>query len=100
MNQNGTRIKNARHRGRLAIRERGPARKMTEDQVVSAMYAYLMTSWDELPHAHKVALGFDSVVGGEREEVALRRLARIFMDYAELSCKRALAARRRRLSNA
>jgi hypothetical protein len=73
-------------------------RKMTQDQVVSAMYAYLITSWDELPDAQKVALGFDSSVGHEREEVALRRLARIFMDYAEVSCKRALAARRRRLS--
>ena len=71
---------------------------MREIMTVSAMYAFLITSWDELPDAQKVALGFDSSVGREREEVALRRLARIFMDYAEVSCKRALAAMCRRLS--
>ncbi|WP_243248161.1 hypothetical protein [Pseudomonas maioricensis] len=69
----------------------------TRQQVVSSMYAYLMTSWDELPDENKRALGFDFVVGSEGEEVALNHLARLFMDYADLSFRRALVARRRRL---
>ncbi|MCF5628274.1 hypothetical protein GIV53_02890 [Pseudomonas syringae] len=69
----------------------------TKLQVVSAMYAYLMTSWEELPEQSKRALGFDSVVGGEEEEAALNRLAGLFMEYADVSLRRALEARRRRL---
>lgn len=69
----------------------------TRQQVVSSMYAYLMTSWDDLPDENKRALGFDFVVGSEGEEVALNHLARLFMDYADLSFRRALVARRRRL---
>jgi hypothetical protein len=42
------------------------------------MYAYLMTSWDDLPDENKRALGFDFVVGSEGEEVALNHLARLF----------------------
>ncbi|MDU8359643.1 hypothetical protein [Pseudomonas syringae group sp. J309-1] len=70
---------------------------LTKLQVVSSMYAYLMTSWDDLPDENKRALGFDFVVGSEGEEVALNHLARLFMDYADLSFRRALVARRRRL---
>lgn len=70
---------------------------LTKLQVVSSMYAYLMTSWEELPDENKRALGFDFVVGSEGEEVALNHLARLFMDYADLSFRRALVARRRRL---
>ncbi|GFM77145.1 hypothetical protein PSCICO_24680 [Pseudomonas cichorii] len=70
---------------------------MTRQQVVSAMYAYLMNSWEELPEQNKRALGFDFVVGGEGEEEALNHLARLFMEYAEISFRRALSARRRRL---
>ncbi|KPX43408.1 Uncharacterized protein ALO68_04081 [Pseudomonas syringae pv. helianthi] len=70
---------------------------LTQRQVVSAMYAYLMTSWEELPEQNKRALGFDSVVGGEEEEAALNRLATLFMEYADVSLRRALVARRRRL---
>lgn len=66
-------------------------------QIVSAMYAYLMTSWEELPEQNKRALGFDSIVGGEEEEAALNRLATLFMEYADVSLRRALVARRRRL---
>ena len=66
-------------------------------QIVSSMYAYLMTSWEELPDENKRALGFDFVVGSEGEEQALNHLARLFMDYADLSFRRALVARRRRL---
>jgi hypothetical protein len=66
-------------------------------QIVSSMYAYLMTSWEELPDENKRALGFDFVVGSEGEEKALNHLARLFMDYADLSFRRALLARRRRL---
>ncbi|KPX17872.1 hypothetical protein ALQ08_01573 [Pseudomonas syringae pv. delphinii] len=69
----------------------------TKLQIVSAMYAYLMTSWEELPDQNKRALGFDSVVGGEEEEAALNRLAGLFMEYADVSLRRALDARRRRL---
>ena len=65
--------------------------------VVSAMYGYLMTSWDELPDQNKRALGFDFVVGSEGEEAALKRLAGIFMEYADVALRRALVARRRRL---
>ncbi|WP_240350515.1 hypothetical protein [Pseudomonas viridiflava] len=70
---------------------------LTRLQVVSAMYAYLMTSWEELPDQKKCALGFDFVVGSEGEEAALNHLARLFMEYADLSFRRALVARRRRL---
>lgn len=70
---------------------------MTQCQIVSAMYAYLMTSWEELPEQNKRALGFDSIVGGEEEEAALNRLATLFMEYADVSLRRALVARRRRL---
>lgn len=70
---------------------------LTKLQVVSAMYAYLMTSWEELPDKNKRALGFDFVVGSEGEEAALNHLARLFMEYADLSFRRALVARRRRL---
>lgn len=69
----------------------------TKLQVVSAMYAYLMTSWEELPIHNKQALGYDFVVGSEGEEAALNHLARLFIDYADLSFRRALVARRRRL---
>ncbi|MEE4181623.1 hypothetical protein [Pseudomonas viridiflava] len=61
------------------------------------MYAYLMTSWDELPDQNKRALGFDFIVGSEGEEAALKRLAGIFMEYADVALGRALVARRRRL---
>lgn len=70
---------------------------LTKLQVVSSMYAYLMTSWEELPDENKRALGFDFVEGSEGEEVALTHLAKLFMDYADLSFRRALMARRRRL---
>jgi hypothetical protein len=46
-------------------------------QIVSSMYAYLMTSWEELPDENKRALGFDFVVGSEGEEKALNHLARL-----------------------
>ncbi|WP_439849968.1 hypothetical protein ACTACG_16850 [Pseudomonas syringae] len=69
----------------------------TKLQIVSAMYAYLITSWEELPDQNKRALGFDSIVGGEEEEAALNRLAGLFMEYADVSLRRALEARRRRL---
>lgn len=61
------------------------------------MYAYLMASWQELPDQNKRALGFDFVVGSEGEEAALNHLARLFLEYADLTFKRALVARRRRL---
>ncbi len=70
---------------------------MTRQQVVSAMYAYLMNSWEELPEQNKRALGFDFVVGSEGEEEGLNHLAWLFMEYAEISFRRALVARRRRL---
>ncbi|WP_236249942.1 hypothetical protein [Pseudomonas cichorii] len=70
---------------------------MTRQQVVSAMYAYLMNSWEELPEQNKRALGFDFVVGSEGEEEGLNHLARLFMEYADISFRRALVARRRRL---
>ncbi|WP_260417307.1 hypothetical protein [Pseudomonas cichorii] len=69
----------------------------TQLQIVSSMYAYLMTSWEELPEENKRALGFDFVAGSEGEEKALNHLARLFLDYADLSFRRALVARRRRL---
>lgn len=69
----------------------------TEQQVVSAMYAYLLHSWDELPDDTKRTLGFDFVIGSEGEEAALNRLARSLLDFADLSFQRALMARRRRL---
>ncbi|MBX8540443.1 hypothetical protein K5D51_11360 [Pseudomonas cichorii] len=70
---------------------------MSKQKIVSAMYAYLMNSWEELPDQNKRALGFDFVVGSEGEEEGLNRLARLFMEYAEISFRRALVARRRRL---
>ncbi|MFJ4144762.1 hypothetical protein [Pseudomonas sp. NPDC089734] len=69
----------------------------TQLQIVSAMYAYLMTSWEALPDENKRALGFDFMVGSEGEEKALNHMARLFLDYADLSFRRALIARRRRL---
>lgn len=69
----------------------------TQLQVVSAMYDYLMKSWDELPDRNKQALGFDFVVGSEGEEAALNYMGRLFIEYAEISFRRALVARRRRL---
>ncbi|WP_231671311.1 hypothetical protein [Pseudomonas quasicaspiana] len=74
-----------------------PPENLTKLQVVTAMYAYLMTSWEELPDKNKRALGFDFVVGSKGEEAALNHLARLFMEYADLSFRRALVARRRRL---
>ncbi|WP_259645006.1 hypothetical protein [Pseudomonas cichorii] len=76
---------------------RSPKPSSTQLQIVSAMYAYLMTSWEELPDKNKHALGFDFVVGSEGEEKALSHMARLFLDYADLSFRRALIARRRRL---
>ncbi|WP_010211362.1 hypothetical protein, partial [Pseudomonas syringae group genomosp. 3] len=81
-------------RTRIAVEQSDSPTKL---QIVSAMYAYLMTSWEELPDQNKRALGFDSVVGGEEEEAALNRLAGLFMEYADVSLRRALDARRRRL---
>lgn len=69
----------------------------TKLQVVSAMYEYIIKSWDELPDRNKKALGFDLVVGSEGEEAALNYMARLFIEYAQLSFGRALVARRRRL---
>ncbi|MBI6854867.1 hypothetical protein YA0002_19105 [Pseudomonas cichorii] len=70
---------------------------MNKQKVVSAMYAYLMNSWEELPDQNKRALGFDFVVGSEGEEEGLNHMARLFMEYADISFRRALVARRRRL---
>jgi hypothetical protein len=61
------------------------------------MYEYIIKSWDELPDRNKKALGFDLVVGSEGEEAALNYMARLFIEYAQLSFGRALVARRRRL---
>lgn len=83
--------------GRRKLEERISRTPPTPLQIVSSMYAYLMTSWEELPDENKRALGFDFVVGSEGEEKALNHLARLFMDYADLSFRRALVARRRRL---
>ena len=85
--------------GCLQVQRNFPARanKPTQLQIVSSMYAYLMTSWEELPDENKRALGFDFVVGSEGEEKALNHLARLFTDYADLSFSRALMARRRPL---
>ena len=80
-------------RGNSPVRTSQP----TQLQIVSSMFAYLMTSWEELPDENKRALGFDFGVGSEGEEKALNHLARLFMDYADLSFRRALVARRRRL---
>ena len=80
-------------RGSSPVRTSQP----TQLQIVGSMYAYLMTSWEELPDENKRALGFDFVIGSEGEEKALNHLARLFMDYADLSFRRALVARRRRL---
>ncbi|MDU8359143.1 hypothetical protein [Pseudomonas syringae group sp. J309-1] len=74
-----------------------PPETLNKLQVVSAMYDYLMTSWEDLPDENKGALGFDFVVGSEAEEAALNYLARLFMEYADLSFRRALVARRRRV---
>jgi hypothetical protein len=70
---------------------------ITRQQVASAMYAHIMRNWEDLPEESKCALGFDCVPGGEGEERALRHMARLFIEYAEVSFSRALAARRRRL---
>lgn len=89
-----------RRNARLGCRrwmDQAPLSPLTGLQVVSSMYAYLMTRWEDLPDENKRALGFDFVVGSEREEVALNHLARLFMDYADVSFRRALLARRRRL---
>lgn len=71
---------------------------LTQHQVVSAMYAYLMKSWEELPDENKRALGFDPTIGSKSEEEGFNHLAQLFMDYADLSFQWALAARRRRLN--
>ncbi len=76
---------------------RPPHQSLSKQQIVSAMYAYLMNSWEELPEQNKRALGFDFVMGSEGEEEGLNHLARLFMEYAEISFRRALVARRRRL---
>jgi hypothetical protein len=96
--------KKCRNPKRSSSLNRSPLKKgssspesITKLQVVSAMYAYLMTSWEELPDQNKRALGFDFVIGSEGEEAALNHLARLFLEYADLTFKRALVARRRRL---
>lgn len=71
---------------------------LTQHQVVSAMYAYLMSSWEALPEKNKRALGFDTAVGSKGEEEGFNHLAKLFMDYADLSFQWSLAARRRRLN--
>ncbi|AHF69658.1 hypothetical protein PCH70_45050 [Pseudomonas cichorii JBC1] len=70
---------------------------LSEQKIVSALYAYLMNSWEELPDQNKRALGFDFVVGSEGEEEGLNHMARLFVECAEISFRRALVARRRRL---
>ncbi|MFS2157947.1 hypothetical protein ACCD10_11370 [Pseudomonas sp. Pseusp122] len=71
--------------------------QMNRHEVASAMYTHIMRSWEELPEDSKRALGFDCIPGSESEEQALRHMARLFIEYAELSFGRALMARRRRL---
>ncbi|MEN1834353.1 hypothetical protein AAIM60_15840 [Pseudomonas lijiangensis] len=86
-----------RRRHMLARSPRPSHEPLSKQKVVSAMYAYLMNSWEELPDQNKRALGFDFVVGSEGEEEGLNHMARLFMEYAEISFRRALVARRRRL---
>lgn len=69
----------------------------TKLQIVGAIYAYVMNSWEDLPEQSKRAPGFDFVVGSDGEEVALNHLARLFMACADLSFRKALVARRMRL---
>ena len=71
--------------------------QMNRHEVASAMYTHIMHTWKDLPEDSKRALGFDCVPGSESEERALRHMARLFIEYAELSFGRALMARRRRL---
>ena len=69
----------------------------TRQQVASAMYTHIMRSWEDFPCESKRALGIDYMPGTESEERALEHMARLFVEYAELSFSRALMARRRRL---
>lgn len=65
-------------------------------EMVSALCCYLMKDWEQLPEYSKRPIDFNFVAGSEAEEVALKQLARVFMEYAEIALKNALASQRER----
>lgn len=71
--------------------------RMNRQEIASSMYAQITRSWENLPFESKRALGIDYIPGTESEERAFKHMARLFVEYAEVSSSRALMARRRRL---
>lgn len=68
-------------------------------EMVSALCCYLMKDWQSLPEYSKRPIDFNFVAGSEAEEIALKQMARVFMEYAEICLKHALASQRERLAD-
>lgn len=68
-------------------------------EMVSAICCYLMKDWERLPEYSKRPIDFNFVAGSEAEEIALKQLARVFMEYAEIALKHALTSQRERLAD-
>lgn len=68
-------------------------------EMVGALCCYLMKDWEQLPEYSKRPIDFSFVAGSEAEEIALKKMARVFMEYAEIALKHALASQRERLAD-
>lgn len=65
-------------------------------EMVSALCLYLLKDWEQLPEYSKLPIDFDVEPGSQAEEIALKKMARVFMEYAEIALKQALASQRER----
>jgi len=68
----------------------------SRQRIVDALHSYLLDGWKQLPERNRRLLGLDPQAGELHDEEALTYLAYIFIDCANLTLDRAVAAKRAR----
>ncbi|MGY4492710.1 hypothetical protein [Pseudomonas sp. TE3610] len=71
----------------------------SRQRIVDALHSYLLDGWKQLPERNRRLLGLDPQTSDIHDEQALTYLAYIFIDCANLTLDRAVAAKRSRMMN-
>ena len=71
----------------------------SRQRMVDALHSYLLDGWKQLPERNRRLLGLDPQASDLHDEEALTYLAYIFIDCANLTLDRAVAAKRARMMN-
>lgn len=71
----------------------------SRQRIVDALHSYLLDGWKQLPERNRRLLGLDPQASDIHDEQALTYLAYIFIDCANLTLDRAVAAKRSRMMN-